>query len=91
MKMSIKLKDVRRARRRMKWNMESLKRDKILFQRCVEDAVKNNEGMDVNQKWLQFKKVDDQEIEQVSSFKYLGSLISENGRCLVDVKTIGLR
>ena len=35
-------------------------------------------------------KSDDQEIEQVSNFKYLGSLISEDGRCLVDVKTIGL-
>ena len=27
------------------------------------------------------------EIKQVSSFKYLGSVISDDGRCLVDVKT----
>ena len=30
-------------------------------------------------------KIDDQEIEQISSFKYQGSVISEDGRCLVDV------
>src|SRR6478672_9272728 len=28
-----------------------------------------------------------QSVEQVSQFRYLGSLISENGRCLDDVKT----
>ena len=32
-------------------------------------------------------KIDGKRIEQVSSFKYLGSVISEDGRCLLDVKT----
>ena len=32
-------------------------------------------------------KIDDQGKEQVSNFKYLVSVISEDGRCLVDVKT----
>ena len=31
--------------------------------------------------------VEGQSIEQVSKFRYLGSLISEDGRCLNDVKT----
>src|SRR6476469_617051 len=31
--------------------------------------------------------VEDQSIEQVSKFRYLGSLISEDGRCLDDGKT----
>ena len=44
-------------------------------------VVSRNEGRTVK------IKIDDQEIEQVSNFKYLGSLISEDGRCHVDVKT----
>src|SRR6478609_814948 len=31
--------------------------------------------------------VEGQSVEQVSKFRYLGSLISEDGRCLHDVKT----
>ena len=31
--------------------------------------------------------VECQSVEQVSKFRYLGSLISEDGRCLDDVKT----
>ena len=31
--------------------------------------------------------VEAQSVEQVSKFRYLGSLISEDGRCLDDVKT----
>ena len=31
--------------------------------------------------------VEGQNVEQVSKFRYLGSLISEDGRCLDDVKT----
>src|SRR6476469_8900349 len=31
--------------------------------------------------------VEGQSVEQVSKFRYLGSLISESGRCLDDVKT----
>src|SRR6476469_6660968 len=31
--------------------------------------------------------VEGQSVEQVSKFRYLGSLISEDGRCLDDVKT----
>ena len=31
--------------------------------------------------------VEGQSVKQVSKFRYLGSLISEDGRCLDDVKT----
>ena len=31
--------------------------------------------------------VEGQSVEQVSKFRYLGSLVSEDGRCLDDVKT----
>ena len=31
--------------------------------------------------------IDGRRVEQVSNFKYLGLLISEDGRCLVDVRT----
>ena len=31
--------------------------------------------------------IDNKRIEQISSFKYLGSVISENRRCILDVKT----
>ena len=31
--------------------------------------------------------VDGQKVEQVHQFKHLGSIIEEEGRCLVDVKT----
>ena len=33
------------------------------------------------------RTVEDQSVEQVSKFRYLGSLILEDGRCLDDVKT----
>ena len=36
--------------------------------------------------------VEGQSVEQVGKFRYLGSLISEDGRCLDDVKTeIGIQ
>ena len=54
---------------------------KINVQKTKTMVVSRNEGRLVK------IKIDDQEIEQVSNFKYLGSLISEDGRCLVDVKT----
>src|SRR6476469_5864665 len=44
-------------------------------------VVSRNRGERVN------KTVEGQSIEQVSKFRYLGSLISEDGRCLDDVKT----
>ena len=44
-------------------------------------VVGRNEGRTVK------TKIDDQEIEQISSFKFLGSVISEDGRWLVDVTT----
>ena len=31
-------------------------------------------------------KVDGKEVEQVTKFKYLGAILSEDGRCLEDVK-----
>ena len=54
---------------------------KINVQKTKTMVVSRNEGRTVK------IKIDDQEIEQVSNFKYLGSLISEDGRCLIDVKT----
>src|SRR5678816_87828 len=53
---------------------------KINVQKTKTMVVSRNEGRTVK------IKIDDQEIEQVSNFKYLGSLISEDGRCLIDVK-----
>src|SRR6476661_5463543 len=44
-------------------------------------VVSRNRGEKVN------ITVEGQSVEQVSEFRYLGSFISEDGRCLHDVKT----
>ena len=54
---------------------------KINVQKTKTMAVRWNGGGVVN------ITIDGQRIEQVESFKYLGSIISEDGRCLTDVKT----
>ena len=54
---------------------------KINFRETKIVVVGKNEGRTVK------IKIDDQEIEQVSSFKYLRSVIAEDERCLVEVKT----
>src|SRR6266516_1513196 len=59
MRMNIKLKKLKRAKRKQKWNIERLKKNNIPFQRSVDDAIENNTriGMDVNQRWIYFKGV----------------------------------
>ena len=54
---------------------------KINIKKIKAMVVSRNGGERVN------ITVEGQSIEQVSKFRYLGSLISENGRCLYDVKT----
>src|SRR6476469_6102584 len=54
---------------------------KINIKKTKAMVVSRNEGEKVN------ITVEDQSVEQVSKFRYLGLLISEDGRCLDDVKT----
>src|SRR6476469_9721417 len=54
---------------------------KINIKKTKAMVVSSNGGERVN------IIVKGQSVEQVSKFKYLGSLISEDGRCLDDVKT----
>ena len=55
--MFVRLKEVRRVRRRKKWDLERLRRNNLPFQNKVEGAVKNNDGMEVNQRWLELRGV----------------------------------
>src|SRR3989441_4695386 len=59
MKMNVKLKTVKRGKRKQKWNIESLKKNNIPFQRSVEDEIRirTRIGTDVNQRWIDFKEV----------------------------------
>src|SRR6476469_4375136 len=54
---------------------------KINIRKTKAMVVSRNGGERVN------ITVEGQSVEQVSKFRYLGSLISEDGRCLDDVKT----
>src|SRR6476661_965708 len=54
---------------------------KINIKKTTAMVVSRNGGERVN------ITVDGQSVEQVSKFRYLGSLISKDGRCLDDVKT----
>ena len=54
---------------------------KINIKKTKAMVVSRNGGERVN------TTVEGQSVEQVSKFRYLGSLISEDGRCLDDVKT----
>src|SRR6476619_67685 len=54
---------------------------KINIKKTKAKVVSRNGGERVNM------TVEGQSVEQVSKFRYLGSLISEDGRCLDDVKT----
>src|SRR6476469_6481986 len=54
---------------------------KINIKKTKAMVVSRNGGESVN------IIVEGQSVEQVSKFRYLGSLISEDGRCLDDVKT----
>src|SRR6476469_7431713 len=54
---------------------------KINIKKTKAMVVSRNRGERVN------ITVEGQSVEQVSKFRYLGSLISEDGRCLDDVKT----
>src|SRR6476469_2758208 len=51
--------------------------------------IKKTKAMVVARNWGQRVNitVEGQSVEQVSKFRYLGSLTSEDGRCLDDVKT----
>ena len=53
--MFVKLKRLRKARRRRKWDIERLKRNSIPFQKSVEDKIKPNSGRNVNKRWTEFK------------------------------------
>src|SRR6476619_4721019 len=55
----------------------------------MKEALENvEEGIRVGGELIKdVKYADDQSVEQVSKFRYLGSLIAEDGRCLDDVKT----
>ena len=59
MEMNIKWKTLRRVKRKPKWNIEHLKKNKLPFQRGVEEAMGTTmkKGMDVNQRWINFKGV----------------------------------
>ena len=54
---------------------------KINVQKTKAMVVTRDGGGEVN------IKIDGQRLEQVTNFKYLGSIISEDGRNLVDIKT----
>src|SRR6476661_1312259 len=54
---------------------------KIIIKKTKAMVVSRNGGERVN------ITVEGQSVEQVSKFRHLGSLISEDGRCLDDVKT----
>src|SRR6478609_5253098 len=54
---------------------------KINIKKTKAMVVSRNGGQRVN------ITVEGQSVEQISKFRYLGSLISEDGRCLDDVKT----
>ena len=53
--MLVKLKKLRKARRRRRWDIERLKRNSIPFQKSVEDTIKHNSGTNVNERWIEFK------------------------------------
>src|SRR5437899_2544771 len=59
MKMNIKLKTVKRGKIKQRWNIGSLKKNNIPFQRSVEDGIRTSTriGKDVNQRWIDFKEV----------------------------------
>src|SRR2546425_7483347 len=59
MKMNIKLETVKRGKRKQKWNIESLKKNNMPFQRSVDDGIRTSTriGKDVNQRWIDFKEV----------------------------------
>ena len=55
MQMLVKLKKLKRARKKQKWNIEKLKLNNIPLQRIVEEAIKTDSGRDVNQRWIDVK------------------------------------
>ena len=54
--MLVKLKTLRKARRRRKWDIERMKKNSIPFQKSVEDTIKSNSGRNVNERWIEFLK-----------------------------------
>ena len=52
--MFVKLKKLRKARRRLKWDIESQKKNSIPFQQSVEDTIKPNSRRNVNERWTEF-------------------------------------
>src|SRR5688572_27646975 len=57
MKMFVKLKKLRRAKRKLKWNIKRLQMNSMPFQSSVEKGVKTNIEMDINQRWMELKKI----------------------------------
>ena len=56
MQMKVKLKAIQKGKKKQKWNLENLKKNSRLFQMRVEETVKDNSGMNVNQRWIELKK-----------------------------------
>ena len=56
MQVRVKLKILKRVRRKQRWNIVRLKRNSMLFQRSIEDAIIRNTGMEVNQRWEELKE-----------------------------------
>ena len=67
MQMSVKLKILQRGKKKQKWNVERLKKNCEQFQRSIEETVKANRGMNVNQRWTELRRV-----IQSSARKYVG-------------------
>ena len=59
MKMIVKLKKFRRAKRKPKWNIKRniMQMNSMPFQCSVENEVKTNTEMDINRRWMEFKKI----------------------------------
>ena len=49
-KIFVKLKTLRKARRKQKWDIERLKRNSIPFQKSLEDKIKPKSGRNVNER-----------------------------------------
>ena len=67
MQMSVKVKILQREKKKQKWNVERLKKNCEQFQRSIEETVKANRGMNVNQRWTELRRV-----IQSSARKYVG-------------------
>src|SRR5206468_309991 len=58
MQMNVKLKKIQGVRNKgKKWNIDSLKKNSVPFQKSIEESVSSSSGIDINEKWVDSKQI----------------------------------